>query len=441
MFSAWQALKERVRPYYLRGAYFPMVPAARPREFLACWENPVQPLTTGGFLYPARPDETTFLFLPMIDWHSRIQRSQQLARALSMAGHRCFYLNPNLGRQFPRLHRFDRGPVAARIGDAIFELHVRLPREPVFHHRMLSESESATLAGQLAIVRALSARRVVQIVSLPTWLDAAERLRSQFGWPIVYDCHDLLSGFETTASAIVQSEPRLLTSSDHVVFASSHLSAGTLRQYPELAEKSSVIHNAADFDHFAPAADRSAPGPAPVAGYVGAIEEWFDAEAIRTAALRNPRFRFRLIGRVDNRRVASLATLPNVELLGEIPYSKLPAHLAQFDLGLVPFRDTPLTRAASPIKIFEYFAAGLPVLARALPETERLDGLLTLARNQNEFSERLEMALANDTPAARQKRMEWAQRESWQTRASHLLAIADLLGEGASAATAARTAT
>ncbi|MEZ5355000.1 MAG: glycosyltransferase [Bryobacteraceae bacterium] len=427
MISAWQAIKERVRPYYLRGAYFPLVPAARPDEFRACWENPVQALTPGGFLSPARSSQPVFLFLPMIDWHSRIQRSQQLARALSASGSRCFYLNPNMGRQFPTLYRFDRGPKASRIGDAIFELHVRLPREPVFHHRILSDLESSLLAGQLARLRALCPGPVVQVLSLPTWLGAAQQLRTRFGWPILYDCHDLLAGFDTTSRSVVQSEPKLLEEAAHVLFASTHLANLTLERFPGLESKCSVIHNAADFDHFAPAADRPAPGPSPVAGYVGAIEDWFDAEAIRLAAERNPRFRFRLIGRVDNRRVAALRSLPNVELLGEIPYAKLPAHLANFDLGLLPFRDTPLTRSASPIKIFEYFAAGLPVVARRLPETARLDPLLVLAQNSAHFADCIEPALASDSSSARQARMEWAQRESWSERAASLQAIADVL--------------
>lgn len=37
----------------------------------------------------------------MTDWHARMQRAQHLARALAGLGYRCFYLNPNLGREFP----------------------------------------------------------------------------------------------------------------------------------------------------------------------------------------------------------------------------------------------------------------------------------------------------------------------------------------------------
>ena len=39
------------------------------------------------------PDGLVCFFLPMTDWHSRIQRSQQLAKALAASGTRA-YVNP-----------------------------------------------------------------------------------------------------------------------------------------------------------------------------------------------------------------------------------------------------------------------------------------------------------------------------------------------------------
>ena len=42
-----------------------------------------------------------------------------------------------------------------------------------------------------------------------------------------------------------------------------------------------------------------------------------------------------------------------------------------WDAALIPFVENELTRHINPTKILEYAAAGLPVLARALPDVER----------------------------------------------------------------------
>ena len=53
-------------------------------------------------------------------------------------------------------------------------------------------------------------------------------------------------------------------------------------------------------------------------GYVGALADWFDAEAIERLAASRPDWRVRLAGRVEDDRVRALGRLPNVELVGEI---------------------------------------------------------------------------------------------------------------------------
>jgi len=61
----------------------------------------------------------------------------------------------------------------------------------------------------------------------------------------------------------------------------------------------------------------------------------------------------------------------NVHLLGSRPYAELPGYLQHADLGLLPFNNHPGNAARSPMKLYEYAAAGLPVVARRTPELER----------------------------------------------------------------------
>ncbi|HYO15155.1 MAG TPA: glycosyltransferase, partial [Thermoanaerobaculia bacterium] len=158
-------------------------------------------------------------------------------------------------------------------------------------------------------------------------------------------------------------------------------------------------------------------------GYVGALGPWFDTAAVRAAARALPGWRFRLAGRVEDAGVAVLGDLPNVELAGEIPFREVPSFLAGVDAALVPFQDSPLTRAVDPVKLYEALALGLPVVARRLPETERWqEPLVYLYDAPEAFVRQVRRAVEEDSAARAAERRQAAAGESWDRRAADLLA-------------------
>jgi glycosyltransferase involved in cell wall biosynthesis len=261
----------------------------------------------------------------------------------------------------------------------------------------------------------MESTRAVQIVSLPVWLDAAAVLRARRGYPIVYDCHDRLAGFSNMAAPIVAAEKRLFAEADLVVFSSRTL----LELHPEVRDKAQLVPNGVDTGRFSAAPHRPDTKP-PVAGYVGAIEEWFDVAAVREAALGNPDCRFIVAGRVEYPPARKLSELPNVEMPGEVPYAEVPALVERFDIGLIPFIINDLTRAADPIKLYEYFACGIPVVSARLPEVEPHGELVYLASAETHWPDAVRLALAETDPARRALRVETASRADWRKRAEDL---------------------
>lgn len=74
---------------------------------------------------------------------------------------------------------------------------------------------------------------------------------------------------------------------------------------------------------------------------------------------------------------AAAAGLPNVIFTGPVPHDVMPACLAAADIGVAPFdvaahRPLALGFYWSPLKIFEYMAAGLPVVAPSVDRIPRL---------------------------------------------------------------------
>ena len=71
--------------------------------------------------------------------------------------------------------------------------------------------------------------------------------------------------------------------------------------------------------------------------------------------------------------------MPGIVITGAVPHAQMPACLAAADIGVAPFeisahRPLSLGFYWSPLKIFEYMAAGLPVVAPAVDRIPQLVG-------------------------------------------------------------------
>lgn len=418
LFPHFERLREGLRPFYLRHVYFALRPSRRPSEFARCWQAPHEFEDGPCALHIPPPDASLpdVLFLPMTDWHHRLQRTQRLAIALARTGRRCFLLNPHLGREYPAAPWRRRPPALAQLAERIFEIHAPLPAEPIFHHRLLSPAESAAVAGAVhwALQRA-GVRSLDILFALPTWKDCALELRRRWQAVLVYDCHDWLAGFANMAPEIAAAEPDSLACADAALFSASSLQEEFCRAQPELAARSFLLRNGVP--EWPPAPPRR-PG-APVAGYIGALEDWFWTGAVAEAARALPGVRFLLAGHAAPAVRRALSGFPNVEFAGEIPPEQAPAMLGQFRVGLIPFQG-PLGRYTDPLKIYEYFHYGLPVVSSPLPELDRFGPLVRQAPTAAEFARAVGEALEEDDRNLEEARRAEARAATWDRRADQL---------------------
>ena len=177
--------------------------------------------------------------------------------------------------------------------------------------------------------------------------------------------------------------------------------------------------------------DLPAPDPAhPLIGYHGAIAEWFDFELLTGVAKTRPDWRFVLVGPVAPAvaaRAGTLEALPNVLVLGERPSDTMPGYVQAFDVGAIWFQVNTMTEGVTPLKMYEYLAAGKPCVATPLPACVA-EPLVATASRAGEFVDRLEEALASSAdPAAVQSRIEAAGHQSWL---EHLQPVLERLRRG-----------
>lgn len=380
---------------------------------------PALPADPGLNVPTGKPDLICFA---IIDWHFRFQRPQQLATQFARDGHRVFYTRLTFAGA-------EHSTVAVHpLGERVYE--IVLPGElatDIYRGDLCDPTLSQAFDALCDFIRQHGIAEAICLVQHPFWTPLAQRLKERYGWKIVYDCMDDHSGFQHTHPEIVSREQALIASSDLVLASSRVLYESLSAQHSNCL----LLPNAGDYVHFSHLPPRDASSiaslPRPIVGYYGAIAEWFDIEAVRHAAMAHPKWSFVLIGHTFGSTVQQLGNLANIHLLGEKKYAELPGFLAAFDVCVIPFLRTPLTEATNPVKVFEYLAAGKPIVARELPELEPLRDTVRLYTTPAEFVGELERAVRDVSPAQVAQRQSVARANTWEHRYQLLMPRLELL--------------
>lgn len=152
--------------------------------------------------------------------------------------------------------------------------------------------------------------------------------------------------------------------------------------------------------------------PRPRVVFVGALDAWVDFDTIAEVAAKIPRASVLIFGPGEPKRRVYPG---NVHFLGTYPYRGLPALLGHCDVGMVPFVRNELTQAVSPLKLFEYLAAGLATVATRLDEIEASESPAILCDDSDAFARAVEAVLGGDAPG-RAARVAFAREHTWSKR-------------------------
>jgi glycosyltransferase involved in cell wall biosynthesis len=162
----------------------------------------------------------------------------------------------------------------------------------------------------------------------------------------------------------------------------------------------------------------------PVLGYVGLISVRLDLALLDELAARHPEWTLVLMGTVYPQgcedALSRLAGRPNVRILPPVPGDQVADYVRSFDLGLLPYRVTQETVHASPLKLYEYLAAGLPVVAADVPGAQQFAAALTIARSSDDWEQGIAAELACDDESRRAARREAVAPHTWDARVETL---------------------
>jgi len=301
---------------------------------------------------------------------------------------------------------------------------LRVPGRPALD-RLALRAEAWRLKRRIA--REGNAPLVAYTFHPRVWPDA-RALRAPV---VVYHAYDLFGLQSGWKESVARLERELIARADLVLGSSETICEQLSAQG---AASPVMVPNGVDFDAFAaeasaPEPDDLASIPRPRLGYIGKLSRKVDLALVADLARRRPGWHFVFVGeasRVDpdaREGLALTAGLPNVHFLGFKYYRELPAYTTRMDVNLICHRleDGLWTRGTFPLKLFEYLAAGPPVVSSNIPSVAAHGGVVRIAESASEWEQAIAAALAGaDDQQQRDARRDVARVNTWDHRVAQI---------------------
>jgi len=297
-------------------------------------------------------------------------------------------------------------------------------RVPGLGHRLLFDNWVHLTAPSL--IRFLDRRGFARPDIMITESALMAPLWKALGQPrLVYRVTDRNDDFPNMPSPLRELERRMAKSAEMVVVTGDRLLDYVKRLGPQ---QTLLIPNGVETEHFSsphPIPAEYASIPAPRAVFVGTIAEWFDPDLVMTVARALPNVSFVIIGPGKD-RIARIGGLANVHVLGPRPYASVPAYMQHADIGLIPFSRIGMEDFVddiNPLKLYEYMAAGLPVVSTPIGQAVASGAPMHVAKSAAEFAEAVRGLTGASKDASRER--EFAASFDWSRQ---LVPLAERLG-------------
>jgi glycosyltransferase involved in cell wall biosynthesis len=276
---------------------------------------------------------------------------------------------------------------------------------------------------QRALDRGTGKRGRVIYVWNPGRLEIVKRLSYDL---LIYHPYDMFSFFDGFDSQSERQELELCRMAD--VLITPH------RQIAERLEHpcAHVVPNGVFMPAF-PSGPIEADGKAgmdrPLIGYFGAYNK-VDYQLLLEIFSERPEWQLEIVGFKeagdwsDSPAYKSLKNLGNVRFMDGVPIDRAAPVIARFDVGLCPYNlSTWMQFCESPLKLYQYWAMGVPVVCSPLPNLSPIDGAIEICRTSEEWRTGIELQLALQSPQLRAALRHRAENHSWTHLAGRVFHI------------------
>lgn len=379
--------------------------------------------------------ESDLVFVSMESWDEIWRRNQFLCAGLLRRNPKMrilFVEPPRDVSSAARLRRWDLARQAGP-GPAEFAGRIRCFR-PL---KLLPNGYATTRAFNEWVARRQIAAemRAMGIKDPLLWINAhyAGHLAGHLGEKaVIYDVTDDWTELKQCAKGTAltrQQDAALCQVADTVIVCSERLAE--LKR--PMAAEVRLIPNGVDPDHYRNVLDGEGPLPPecegwqwPVFGYTGTLHpDRIDLSLVEDIAKRLRHGSIVLLGPsfLSLEQTERLRACGNVHLPGAVPYARIPDFMRGFSACIVPHLVTPFTESLNPIKLWEYLAAGKPIVSTNVAGFRDYAEVVSIAHSAAEFVQALERSV-EESPRVAAARREMVCAHSWDAR---LDAVEDVL--------------
>ena len=241
----------------------------------------------------------------------------------------------------------------------------------------------------------------------------------------VYNPVDRYYAFPFVNSTKIRNYERKIAEKADVIISTSEAIKKDLSPYNE---NCFTVAHGVDFDHFNSAFSiESIPDdirniPLPIIGYFGGLSERVNYKLINDVAIRYPNANVVLIGS-KTANLEKIEKFANVHILGFKDFASLPPYLKQFTVCLIPYHVNELMEGVDPIKLREYLCLGKPVVSVNLPEARKLGRLIYISKDEDDFVNKVSIAMEESNPFLVEDRINEAKRSDWPNRIEQISEI------------------
>lgn len=295
-----------------------------------------------------------------------------------------------------------------------------------------SVNKLTTVISELAKIKTRLALNNLLIWSYNPLLDNLAEIKNRLNAQgVIFDAVDdwsVHSVYQKQKELLQQNYQKIKQDADIIFTVSLELKQQLFSDLPKVA----WVPNGVNVEKFSSPINSDLPADLkninqPIVGYIGMIQNRLDWDLIKYLAEKNRDKSFVFIGWIWREAQElinqKLKQLPNVHFLGRKDYNELPQYLKHFQAAIIPHKINDFTKSMNPLKMYEYLAAGLPIVSTKVAGVDDFSSLIKIAHNSEEFDQYLNEVIANNSVESKQDRISAAQNCSWENRVEKMLNI------------------